>query len=123
MLRLWLKPDLQACLFSPAEAIAARAAQRRQARQTPLSPSHVRHQQQKRKPNPQRTPQDHDSTMTYRRAITYGLTKANAKIDDDDQKFFAWLASEPASAQCGDSAAKKYGIELARIVLGHSTVS
>ena len=80
VLRPWLKPDLQAYLFSPAEAKAAHALQLRQERKTPLWPSHVRHQQRKRKPNPQRTPKDHYSTVTYRRAIEYGLAKANAKI-------------------------------------------
>lgn len=120
VLRPWLKPDLQACLFSPAEAIAARAAQRRQERQTPLYPSHVRHQQQKRKPNPQRTPQDHYSTVTYRRAIEYGLTKANAKIDDDDQKIPGWHPNQ-LRHNAATVLRKEYGIELARIVLGHST--
>src|SRR5262249_50157856 len=44
VLRPWLKLDLQAYLFNPAEAESARAARRREQRKTPLWPSHVRRQ-------------------------------------------------------------------------------
>ena len=120
VLQSWLKPDLQAYLFSPAEAKAVQAAQRRQERQTPLYPSHVKHQQQKRKANPKRTPKDHYSTETYRQAIEYGIAKANETIDDDDQKIPGWHPNQ-LRHNAATVLRKEYGIELARIVLGHST--
>ena len=120
ILRPWLKPDLQAYLFSPAEARATHAEQRRQERKTPLWPSHVRHQQQKRKATPKRPPKDHYSTVTYRQAIEYGLMRANEKIDDEDQKIPGWHPNQ-LRHNAATVLRKEYGIELARIVLGHST--
>lgn len=120
VLRLWLKPDLQAYLFSPAEAKAAHAARRRQERQSPLWPSHVRHQLGKRKPNPQRPPKDHYTTESYRQAIEYGLARANEHIDNADQKIPGWHPNQ-LRHNAATVLRKEYGIELARIVLGHST--
>jgi len=120
ILRPWLKPDLQAYLFSPAEAKAARDAQRRQQRQTPLWPSHVRHQLRKRKATPKRPPKDHYTSVSYNQAIEYGIVKANRQIDDEDHKIPDWYPNQ-LRHNAATALRKEYGIELARIVLGHST--
>jgi integrase len=120
ILRPWLKPDLSAYLFSPAEARAARAAQRRQERKTPLWPSHIRHQQRKRKPTPKRPPKDHYTSTAYNQAIEYGIAKANEKVDDEDQQIPHWHPNQ-LRHNAATMLRKEHGIELARIVLGHST--
>ena len=120
VLRAWLRPDLQAFLFSPAEARAAQAAQRRQERKTPLYPSHVRHQQQKRKAKPKRTPKDHYISASYNQAIEYGIARANEHIDDEEKQIPHWHANQ-LRHNAATVLRKEYGIELARIVLGHST--
>ena len=120
ILRLWLKPDLQAYLFSPAEARAAHAEQRRQERKSPLWPSHIKHQQRKRKPNPKRPPKDHYTNNSYRQAIEYGIARANKKVDDEAKKIPGWSPNQ-LRHNAATILRKAHGIELARIVLGHST--
>lgn len=120
IVRPWLKADLSAYLFSPAEAKAARAAERRQERQTPLWPSHVRHQLRKRKPTPKRPPKDHYTSTSYNQAIEYGIAKANRQIDDEDQQIPDWHPNQ-LRHNAATALRKEHGIELARIVLGHST--
>jgi len=120
ILRPWLKQDLQAFVFSPTEAKTSLIAQRRQSRKSPLWPSHVRHQQRKRKPSPKRAPKAHYTTATYRQAIEYGIAKANRQIKEDERKLPNWSPNQ-LRHNAATALRKEFGIELARIILGHST--
>jgi integrase len=126
--RIYLGPQAQALLgpylnrpteqylFSPREAEAGRSAQRRNERQTPMTPSQAR---RRPKPNPKRQKRDRYDVHSYRRAVTYGITRVNKRRS---------LAGEPpipswCPLQLRHSRAteirKLYGIEAAQLVLGH----
>jgi integrase len=145
VLRPWLRTDLAAYLFSPLEAEAARNAKRRESRQTPLWPAHIEQQQKNRKRNPKRSKRSRYDVDSYRRAIANACDRAFppaaplAKLKGESRE--AWRARltdeqrEALSAwrrahrwhphQLRHTAAttirKEHGIELARIILGHST--
>jgi integrase len=76
VLRPWLKLDLQAYLFCPAESEAARSVERRRNRKTPLWPSHARRQARERKIRRRRAPGDRYDVAGYRRAINRACDQA-----------------------------------------------
>ena len=107
----FLKPDLSACMFSPAEAMAELRQARHQARKTPLSCGNVPGSNCTRKPK--RRPKDAYSPVSYARAITRACKKAGVP---------AWHPH-----QLRHSAAtrlrKEYGLEAAQVILGHRTLA
>jgi integrase len=136
LLRPWLKPDLEAFLFSPAEAEALRKAERRDERKTPLWPSHVAHQARKRKALPRRPPRDCYSVASYRRAIARACDLAfphptlshipdEDLTDDQRAELQAWRkANRWHPHQLRHSVAtrirRRFGLEAAQAVLGHT---
>lgn len=70
--------DLSAPLFRPDESEAARSAERRKQRKTPLWPSHL--QEQKKKRRSRRLLHEAYDVSTYRRAITSVLAQSSAKL-------------------------------------------
>ena len=73
VLRPWLRAELAANLFSPAEATSERMAELRRSRKTPVQPS----QQSRAKKRPTKQPGESYTVESYRRAIAYGVKKAN----------------------------------------------
>jgi integrase len=109
LLRPFLKRDLQAFLFSPAEAEALRNRERRKKRRTPLYPCRM-----KRKPKPKarrRPPGLVYDVDSYRRAIARACWKA---------KIASWHPHQLRHA-AGTRLRKEFGLEEARAVLGHRT--
>jgi integrase len=110
IIRPFFKTNLDAFLFSPADAEAARNAERRKNRKTPMTPS-----QAKRKPkkHPKRPKGERYDVESYRRAINYGILRAGVPH---------WHPH-----QLRHSAAtflrREYGLEVARVVLGHKTAA
>ena len=110
VLRPWLRLDTEASLFSPKEAEAARNAEKRRNRRSPMTPS-----QAKRKPrkNRKRPTGDAYTADSYRRAITHACDQAG--VD-------RWSPN-----QLRHSAAtrirKEEGLEAARVVLGHQSAA
>jgi len=106
----WLKPDLYAYLFSPHEAKAWYQAQRAKNRRTP-KPKRPRECQRKR--NPKRVPGNRYTTNAYDHAISRACERAGVP---------SW-----APNQLRHNAATRiraaYGIEAARIILGHSSAA
>jgi integrase len=100
--------DTQAFLFNPAEAERARSIVRRAKRKTRLTPSQWR---RKPKKNPKRAPRDCYSVNTYRRAIQRACDKASVP---------PWHPHQ-LRHNAGTALRKEFGVELARIILGHST--
>jgi integrase len=145
VVRLWLKTDLSAYLFSPAEAEQERNARKRAGRKTPQWPSHVKAQARKRKRRRQRAPGDRYDVAAYRRAIARACAKAfplpEHLAQRPDESRNAWLARLTPEEKAGIRAwhrehswhphqlrhnaatnlRKEFGVELARIILGHAT--
>jgi integrase len=112
ILRPWLKgvaPDQY--VFSPARAEAMRQAERRARRKTPLWPSHVRRLTAKRKAEPKRAKRQRYDTASYRRVIKRACRLAGVA---------PWSPNRLRHT-AATRLRKRYGIEMARIILGHST--
>jgi len=107
VIRPWLKTDLQAYLFSPREARAWSQSQRAGKRKTP-APSKPK---TKRKPNPKRKPGEVYNTGAYEHAIVRACVKAGVPV---------W-APNRLRHNAGTRIRSEYGIEQARIILGHAS--
>lgn len=109
ILEPWLRSDApESPLFSPAEAEKARHAARSAARKTPKWKSHMKRNAAKRKGVAKRDQYDADS---YRRAIEYACKRAGIP---------AW-APNRLRHSAATEIRKTFGIETARIILGHKT--
>jgi integrase len=138
ILKPWLKTDLHALLFSPAEAEAKRHADRGAKRRTPRWRSHVVHQDRKKKSRSRRPFVDHYTVASYRRAIARAcdvafphplLARVLAKDLTDSQRteLEAWRkANRWHPHQLRHSVAtlirRRFGLEAAQAVLGHSEI-
>lgn len=126
----FLKPDLTAFLFSPAEADAERKAKQNQNRKTPMTPSQRRRAEQairrvergKRK----RPPRERYDSQSYARAIKYAIKQAYRPDGMTSTEFMKWKPPQHWHPhQLRHNAAtwlrKEFGIEIARIILGHKS--
>jgi integrase len=147
IIKPWLKSDLQAYLFSPAETEETRNAERRRNRQTPMTPSQAK---RRCKRNRQRPWGACYQMASYRQAILRACDEAfplpeylapRVQVDGKRETREEWLArltpEEKAETkawkrehswhpnQLRHNAAtrlrKEFGVELARIVLGHGS--
>lgn len=116
-----LKPFLEnqsgAFLFSPKESEDWRNAARRQARQTPMTPS-----QRNRRPKsaPGRAKRDHYDTASYRRAIKYGIQKANKNREDlGIEPIPQWFPLQLRHSRATELN-QTFGIEATAVSLGHA---
>ena len=109
LLRPWLKVAPEAYVFSPARSEADRNGERRRSRQSPMTPSQAKRQPKKDR---RRSPRDRYDTASYRRAIKRACKKA---------KVAEWSPNQ-LRHNAATRLRKKYGIEVARIILGHSTL-
>ena len=108
ILRPFLKPDNPtAYMFSPKEAVEMLREERRRNRKTPLTPS-----QQARRPKgkPKRAPGEQYTKSSYEYAIVRACNKA---------KVPHWGPNR-LRHNCATKVRKRYGIEAAAAVLGHS---
>ena len=124
----FLKPDLQAFLFNPAEAEAGRRAQQRQRRKTRVQPSQLTRSRR----NPRWQPHDCYTTDSYRRAITRGCDKANeaarkAKksqgLGIDDERLIPRWHPHQLRHSYATRIRKEHGLEAARVLLGHRSMA
>ncbi len=107
-----LKANPAAFVFSPREAVAEHYAILRQERKTPLWPSHMRHQIRKRTRHPKVRAGDSYTPASYRTAIRRACEQAGIECWHPHQ--LRHLAATKMRAQ--------YGIEVARVLLGHATL-
>jgi integrase len=146
IVRPFLKTDVQAYLFSPADAREDRFRVLRQNRKSKVQPS----QQCRRKRRPNKQPGEHYDVPSYRRAIADACARAwplpaelgprvkpggkretrgewRARLTTDEKAaILAWRREHSWHPhQLRHNAAthlrKQYGLELARIILGHRT--
>ena len=108
ILQPWLKSDLDAFLFSPAEAMAERQEQLRLQRKTRVQPS----QCNRRKLRPKRAPGAHYTVPSYRRAMQVACRKSGIP------KWHPHQLRHTAATEIR----KRFGIEATRIILGHEDV-
>jgi integrase len=108
VLKPWLRPDLGAYLFSPAEAMEELRAEKRMNRQTPKTPSQ---RARTRRRKPRRAPGACYSTESYRRAIAYACKWAGVP---------KWHPNQLRHS-CATRLRKEFGLDVARAVLGHAT--
>ena len=136
IIKEFLKLDLGAFIFSPADATEERHAEQRLNRKTPMTPSQTR---RKPKQNPKRAPGDRYTTPSYERAIAYGcklafphptISKIRPKERTAEQRaeLAQWQREHKWNPhQLRHSFAtrirKEHGVESARILLGHKTLS
>ncbi len=106
----WLRPDeADAYLFSPELSESIRLAKLRAERKTKVQPSQVARSTKDPKRKPGKTYDDN----TYRNSVAYACKKAGIKQWHPNQ--LRHLAAT--------NIRREFGIEIARAVLGHSTVS
>ena len=115
IIRPFLSLKTDSFLFRPIDAEAWRNEQRRGNRKTPMTPSQ---RKRKPKPNPQRAKRDRYDVDSYRRAIKYGIAKANRERAEDDQ-IPSWTPLQLRHSRATE-VRKKHGIEGAQCVLGHA---
>jgi integrase len=107
ILKPWLKTDLGAYLFSPAEARTERFAAMRKRRKTPIQPS----QRYRRKVGAKQRPGKHYTTRTYHNAVMNACLKADVPHWHPNQ-----LRHNAATRL-----RKEFGLDVARVILGHSS--
>ena len=103
----WLRTDLEAYLFQPAEAEAERLAEMRAARKTPVQPSQVLRGKQAKG----RRFHPCFDVAAYRRVIQRACRRAGVPDWSPNQ-----LRHTAATAL-----RREYGLDVARVILGHST--
>lgn len=110
ILRPFLRAGLSRYLFSPAEAESLRSIHRRENRRSPMTPSQAR---RRRKRCPARNPGDCYSPDSYRRAIVRAC---------ECNGIPRWHPHQ-LRHNVATFLRKKYGIEAARVILGHSSAA
>ena len=126
VVRPFLVEDLRAHLFSPKHAMADHRAKLRADRKTPLTPSQRR---RRRKRKPRRRPGECYTVGSYEHAINRGCDKAFPPPEElSEPEVKQWRKDHRWSPnRLRHSAAtflrKEFGIEAARVVLGHSSAA
>jgi integrase len=105
VIKPFLKTDLYAYLFSPAETMAAFRQEQRSKRKTKVQPS----QQYRKKRKPKKAPGAHYSVSSYDRAILLACVKANVP---------RWHPNQLRHTKA-TQLRREAGLDAARVVLGH----
>jgi integrase len=136
----FLKADLEAYLFSPADAEAERNQNRfgifSPNRKTPVYPSELRSREQRRKARSgksgKRRPGERYDTESYYRAVAYGIEAANKArlaeaaeqgIDADKVELVPHWHPHQLRHNAATTLRREHGIEVARIILGHRSAA
>jgi integrase len=127
IVRPFLKADLQAYMFSPADAVANQQVQKRQNRKSKVQPS----QRDRSKPNPIRKAHDRYTTNSYCRAIERGCEKTwpmpnsitgEVKSAREWRRTHQWHPHQ-LRHNYATRIRKEFGVEAARILLGHRSTA
>jgi integrase len=123
IIRPLLPLNATAYIFSPVESERLRHIEQRQKRRTPVQPSQAKRRPRK---NPKRSLRDHYDSHSYRRAIKRAcrLADLQAHREQPDIPADQTIIPEWHPNQLRHNAAtrlrKEFGVELARIILGHA---
>lgn len=126
VLKPYLRMDLAAHLFSPAESREEYLLQLRTTRKTPLTPSQ---RARTRKRNPSKAPGDRYTVVSYGRAIRNACLRADREahkrspdVADDVVLIPSWHPHQ-LRHNAATEIRREFGIETARAVLGHSSIA
>ncbi|MFO0892583.1 MAG: site-specific integrase [Isosphaeraceae bacterium] len=117
ILRPWLRAELGAYLFSPAEAEAERRAAMRERRKTRVQPS----QRNRAKSRPEKQPGDVYTVESYRRAIAYGIKRANAERAGRGEPEIPSWHPHRLRHSAATRLRREFDLDTVRAVLGHSS--
>ncbi len=117
ILRPWLRPELTAYLFSPAEAEAERRAVQRENRKTRVQPS----QRNRRRRKPRKAPGERYTVDSYRRAIEYGIKRSNQEPERGESRAIPHWHPHQLRHNAATRLRREFGLDVARAVLGHSS--
>ena len=128
IIRPFLRTDLGAYLFSPADAERERRELLHAQRTTPLSCGN--RPGTNRRPRPSRTLGLRYTTMSYYRAVVRGCDAAfppPADVVDDPEKVKAWRKQHrwhvhQLRHRAATDLRKQFGIEVAQVMLGHTKI-
>jgi integrase len=115
IIRRFLKLEMSAYLFSPCEAEAERNSKRRLARGSKITPSQAA---RRPKARPKRAKRERYDTASYRRAISYGIKRANKTRGEEDQ-IPDWFPLQLRHSHA-TQVRRDYGVEAAQVSLGHA---
>jgi integrase len=133
-LKPWLKLDLEAYLFCPREAVAAKLAARAAARKTPLSCGNRPGTNQRKKPT--RRPGERYTTRSYYHAVQAAVTRADHAARQQATREALEAGREPPAAGVvfvppwhpnqlrharATEVRRRFGLEAAQVALGHSS--
>lgn len=118
ILRPWLQTELEAALFSPMEAEAERREAMRARRKTKVQPS----QRSRAKPNPGKVAGDAYTVESYRRAIKYGIKRANLERARGAGSTIPDWHPNQLRHNAATRLRKEFGLDAARAILGHSSL-
>lgn len=131
VLRPFVRLDPDAFWFSPADAVAEFQAKRREERETPCYPSHMRANARKRKQSPRRAPRPFYDSNAVAKAIAKAIAAANAqRADEHAEKGAAgdppllptWSAHQLRHAALS-RVREKHGAEAALAIGGHGSLA
>ncbi len=118
-----------AYLFSPAEAEQERHAEQREQRKTPVQPSQIVRAEKASQRQRRRPPGSRYDTEGYRRAIARACKKADEAAHEKNKEVPAEQVLVPCwhphrlRHNAGTNIRRQFGIELARVVLGHRSAA
>jgi integrase len=115
ILKPFLDRPADACLFSPAEAEDHRNAERRRKRKSPITPSQAA---RIRRTNPKRPKRDQYDRDSYRRAIEYGVKRANKERKEGGREVPNWCPLQLRHTRATE-VRRLYNLPGSQAVLGH----
>lgn len=118
LVRPFLRANLGEFLFSPAEAEDARNTERRRRRTTPVTPSQTK---RRRERNRKRPPRQHYTVDSYRRAIRRACVVVFG-VDCHGEPNLVWCPNQLRHSYA-TRIRQQFGLEVARVMLGHETVA
>ncbi len=126
VIRPFLKADVTAYLFSPAQADRARRDRLQAKRRTPLGYGNKPGSNRKRKPR--KTPGEHYTSLSYGHAIRAGCDKADAwakggAVTGNDERVIPRWHSHQLRHTAATELRKQFGVEAAQVILGHRTLN
>jgi integrase len=115
VVRKYLRPDLQAFLFSPREAMEQKRTEQRARRKSKVQPSQVCRKRKK----PQHLPGERYKTGSYAVAITRAVVIANRHLAADKQQPIPHWHPHQLRHTKATEIRREAGLDVARAVLGH----
>lgn len=109
----WLDDAGDGHVFSPRREVERQRCVRSAGRKTPRYPSHTKRNQEKRVARPRRPPAERYTTASYGRAVLRGCRKAGVA---------PWTPLQLRHT-AGTRFRELFGIEVARVLLGHASVA